>query len=323
MPTNGPGTVDEWLQVTALDSEGPVELPDLPTIPLREAATRYLDITRVTPDLLRFVQRQSESPELAKLLRPGNKIELQRWLWGRQAMDVIAEYPFKASLDEWMEVLKRLQPRMYSSSSSPKTDPREVQLTVSVVRYSYDGRDRAGVCSSFLADHSKGVDIPIFVQSNVHFRPPSAPDTPMIMIGPGTGIAPFRAFLHDRREAGHTAKNWLFFGDQRSDTDYLYRAEIESMRADGFLDKLDLAFSRDQRQKIYVQDRMREHGAQLWKWLQDGAHFYVCGDASRMAKDVDAMLREVVQTHGRMDPDAASAYVDELAGDRRYVRDVY
>ncbi|MEE2034604.1 bifunctional nitrate reductase/sulfite reductase flavoprotein subunit alpha [Rhodococcus chondri] len=323
MPTNGPGAVDEWLQVTALDPEGGIEMTDLPTIPLREAAARYLDITRVTTDLLRFVQRQSESAELAKLLRPGNKIELQRWLWGKQAMDVIAEYPFKASLAEWKEVLKRLQPRMYSISSSPKTDPREVQLTVSVIRYSYDGRDRAGVCSSFLADHSKGVDIPIFVQSNMHFRPPAAADAPMIMVGPGTAIAPFRAFLHDRREAGHTGRNWLFFGDQRSETDYLYRDEIESMHADGFLHNLDLAFSRDQRQKIYVQDRMREHGAQLWKWLQDGAHFYVCGDASRMAKDVDAMLREVVQTHGRMDHDAAGAYVDELAAGKRYVRDVY
>ncbi len=325
MPTNGPATVDEWLQVSALDPESPIELGDMPTIPLREAATRFLDITRVTKDLLRFVQKQSDSSELGKLLRPGNKIELQRWLYGRQAMDVISEFPFKAPVEEWMPVLTRMQPRMYSISSSPKTDPREVQLTVSVVRYAYEGHERAGVCSSFLADHSKGVDIPpIFVQRSPHFRPPSSSDTPpMIMIGPGTGIAPFRAFLHDRRELGHTGSNWLFFGDQRSDTDYLYRDEIESMHSDGFLTKLDLAFSRDQRQKVYVQDRMREHGARLWKWLQDGAHFYVCGDASRMAKDVDATLREVVQTHGRLDADATDAYVEKLASDKRYVRDVY
>jgi len=323
LPTNGPDVVDEWLQVTALDAEAPVELPGNPTIPLREAATRHLDVTRVTPDLLRFVQQQTDSSELAKLLRPGNKIELQRWLWGKQAMDVIAEYPFKAPLDEWLPILERLQPRMYSISSSPKTNPREVQLTVSVVRYSNDGRDRAGVCSSFLADHSKGVDIPIFVQRSAHFRPPSTADTPMIMVGPGTGIAPFRAFLHDRRESGHTGRNWLFFGDQRSATDFLYRDEVEGMHADGFLTNLDLAFSRDQRQKIYVQDRMREHGAQLWRWLEDGAHFYVCGDASRMAKDVDATLRDVVQAHGRLDADGAAAYVDALVADRRYVRDVY
>ncbi|MFZ2527457.1 MAG: bifunctional nitrate reductase/sulfite reductase flavoprotein subunit alpha [Rhodococcus sp. (in: high G+C Gram-positive bacteria)] len=323
MPTNGPATVDEWLQVSALDPESPVELGDMPTIPLREAATRFLDITRVTKDLLRFVQKQSDSAELGKLLRTGNKIELQRWLYGRQAMDVIAEFPFKAPIEEWMPVLTRLQPRMYSISSSPKTDPREVQLTVSVVRYAYEGHERAGVCSSFLADHSKGVDIPIFVQRSPNFRAPSTADTPMIMIGPGTGIAPFRAFLHDRRELGHAGPNWLFFGDQRSDTDYLYRDEIESMHSDGFLTKLDLAFSRDQRQKVYVQDRMREHGARLWKWLQDGAHFYVCGDASRMAKDVDATLREVVQTHGRLDADGADLYVEKLAVDKRYVRDVY
>lgn len=322
MPTNGPEAVDEWLQVTALDPEAPVGIADRPTVPLREAAARYLDITRTTTELLRFVQRQSGSPELAKLLRPGNKIELQRWLWGRQAMDVIAEYPFKAPLEEWLPILTRLQPRMYSISSSPKTNPREVQLTVSVVRYGFEGRDRAGVCSSFLADHSKGVDIPIFVQPNPHFRPPTG-DTPMIMVGPGTGIAPFRAFLHDRRESGHTGRNWLFFGDQRSDTDYLYRDEIEEMHADGFLTKLELAFSRDQRQKVYVQDRMREQGAHLWRWLEDGAHFAVCGDAGRMAKDVDATLREVVQTHGRLDQDAAAAYVDQLVAEKRYVRDVY
>lgn len=322
MPTNGLEAVDEWLQVTALDPEAPVGIADRPTVPLREAAARYLDITRTTTELLRFVQRQSGSPELAKLLRPGNKIELQRWLWGRQAMDVIAEYPFKAPLEEWLPILTRLQPRMYSISSSPKTNPREVQLTVSVVRYGFEGRDRAGVCSSFLADHSKGVDIPIFVQPNPHFRPPTG-DTPMIMVGPGTGIAPFRAFLHDRRESGHTGRNWLFFGDQRSDTDYLYRDEIEEMHADGFLTKLELAFSRDQRQKVYVQDRMREQGAHLWRWLEDGAHFAVCGDAGRMAKDVDATLREVVQTHGRLDQDAAAAYVDQLVAEKRYVRDVY
>ncbi|WP_241383570.1 bifunctional nitrate reductase/sulfite reductase flavoprotein subunit alpha [Rhodococcus sp. CH91] len=322
MPTNGPDAVDEWLQVTALDPETAVELGDFPTVPLREAATRHLDITRVTPELLRFVQKQSGSPELAKLLRPGNKIELQRWLWGRQAVDVIAEYPFKAPWDEWRGLLTRLRPRLYSISSSPRTNPREVHLTVSVVRYEFEGRSRAGVCSSFLADHSKGVDIPIFVQRNAHFRPPP-PDVDMIMVGPGTGIAPFRAFLHERREAGHTGRNWLFFGDQRAETDYLYRDEIESMHADGVLTELALAFSRDQRQKIYVQDRMREHGAQVWKWLQDGAHFYVCGDAGRMAKDVDAALREVVQAHGRLDRDAAAAYVDQLAADKRYVRDVY
>ena len=322
MPTNGPDAVDEWLQVTALDPETAVELGDSPTVPLREAATRRLDITRVTPELLRFVQKQSGSTELAKLLRPGNKIELQQWLYGRQAMDVIAEYPFKASWDEWKDLLGRLRPRLYSISSSPKTNPREVQLTVSVVRYEFEGRSRVGVCSSFLADHSKGVDIPIFVQRNEHFRPP-APDIDMIMVGPGTGIAPFRGFLHDRREAGHTGRNWLFFGDQRAETDYLYRDEIESMHADGFLTDLGPAFSRDQRRKIYVQDRMREHGAQLWKWLQGGAHFYVCGDAGRMAQDVDAALREVVQAHGRLDRDAAAAYVEQLAADKRYVRDVY
>ncbi|MFZ2177611.1 MAG: bifunctional nitrate reductase/sulfite reductase flavoprotein subunit alpha [Rhodococcus sp. (in: high G+C Gram-positive bacteria)] len=322
-PTNSDAVVDEWLKVTGLKPDVPVTLSDLPEMSLREALRSKLEITKVTPELLRFVQSRNHDPELARLMRPQNKIALQQWLWGRQSMDVLSEHNVRADTHEWLGVLGRLQPRLYSISSSPKVDPAEVQLTVSAVRYNHDGKERAGVCSTFLADHCDDADVPIFVQRSVHFRPPRSSDAPMIMVGPGTGIAPFRGFLHERRELGHTGRNWLFFGEQHEATDFYYREEMESMVRDGFLTRFDVAFSRDQRQKIYVQDRIREHGAKLWGWLQEGAHFYVCGDASRMAKDVDETLREVIRTHGRLDDEDTELYLKQLAADKRYVRDIY
>ncbi|AII07457.1 bifunctional nitrate reductase/sulfite reductase flavoprotein subunit alpha [Rhodococcus opacus] len=322
-PTNSDAVVDEWLKVTRSIPDTPVTLPDLPEMTLRDALRTKLEITKVTPELLRFVQSRTQDTELARLLRPQNKIALQQWLWGRQSMDVLAEYGVDADADEWLSVLKRLQPRLYSISSSPKVDPGEVQLTVSAVRYNHEGKNRSGVCSTFLADHCDEADVPIFVQKSAHFRPPQAADAPMIMVGPGTGIAPFRGFLHERRELGHTGKNWMFFGEQHEATDFYYREEMEAMHRDGFLTHLDAAFSRDQRQKIYVQDRIREHGAKLWGWMQEGASLYVCGDASRMAKDVDETVREVVRTHGRLDEEDTELYMKQLATDKRYVRDVY
>ncbi|TQC50306.1 reductase [Rhodococcus sp. WS4] len=322
-PTNSDAVVDEWLKVTRSIPDTPVTLPDLPEMTLREALRTKLEITKVTPELLRFVQSRTQDTELARLLRPQNKIALQQWLWGRQSMDVLAQYAVDADADEWLGVLKRLQPRLYSISSSPKVDPGEVQLTVSAVRYNHEGKNRSGVCSTFLADHCDDADVPIFVQKSAHFRPPQAADAPMIMVGPGTGIAPFRGFLHERRELGHTGKNWMFFGEQHEATDFYYREEMEAMHRDGFLTHLDAAFSRDQRQKIYVQDRIREHGAKLWGWMQEGAALYVCGDASRMAKDVDETVREVVRTHGRLDEEDTELYMKQLSSDKRYVRDVY
>ncbi|MEN0140212.1 MAG: bifunctional nitrate reductase/sulfite reductase flavoprotein subunit alpha [Rhodococcus sp. (in: high G+C Gram-positive bacteria)] len=322
-PTNSDAVVDEWLKVTRSIPDSPVTLPDLPEMTLREALRTKLEITKVTPELLRFVQSRTQDTELARLLRPQNKIALQQWLWGRQSMDVLAQYEVDADAEEWLGVLKRLQPRLYSISSSPKVDPGEVQLTVSAVRYNHEGKNRSGVCSTFLADHCDDTDVPIFVQKSAHFRPPQAADAPMIMVGPGTGIAPFRGFLHERRELGHTGKNWMFFGEQHEATDFYYREEMEAMHRDGFLTHLDAAFSRDQRQKIYVQDRIREHGAKLWGWMQEGASLYVCGDASRMAKDVDETVREVVRTHGRLDEEDTELYMKQLSSDKRYVRDVY
>ncbi|MEU1010348.1 bifunctional nitrate reductase/sulfite reductase flavoprotein subunit alpha [Streptomyces sp. NPDC005890] len=323
-PANGAGLVAEWLALTGLDPAEPVDLGDGTPLPLEEALRTRLDIARITTDLLRFVTERTGSHDLKRLLRPDNKDALAQWSWGKQAADVVAAYPVRASAADWAGVLKRLQPRLYSISSSPLAHPGEVRLTVSVVRYTNDlGRDRKGVCSTYLADCADDGPVQVFVQRAPHFRPPADPATPMIMVGPGTGVAPFIGFLEDRLARGHTGPNWLFFGEQRQATDFYYREELEAYRASGHLDRLDLAFSRDQRNKVYVQDRMREHGPRLWQWLRDGAHFYVCGDAGRMAKDVDQALRDIVVHHGGMDADEAAAYVRRLAADKRYVRDVY
>ncbi|WP_371679937.1 molybdopterin-dependent oxidoreductase [Streptomyces sp. NBC_01276] len=323
-PANGSVLVAEWLALTGLDPDEDIAFPDGAHLPLREALRTRFDIARITPELLRFVATRTGDRDLQRLLRPDNKGELAKWSWGRQAADVIGAFPVRASTAEWTGVLKRLQPRLYSISSSPLAHPGEVRLTVSVVRYTNDtGRDRSGVCSTYLADCADDGPVQVFVQRSPHFRPPAGSATPMIMVGPGTGVAPFIGFLEDRLAKGHTGPNWLFFGEQREATDFYHRETLAAFRSSGHLDRLDVAFSRDQRNKIYVQDRMREHGPRLWRWLRDGAHFYVCGDAGRMAKDVDRALHEIIAAHGGMDEESAAAYVRQLAGDKRYVRDVY
>lgn len=324
-PVNSGGLVAEWLAVTGLDGSTPVEVNGVGAVPFTEALHRHLDVTRITSDLLRFVsERTRDNRELKKLMRPDNKDGLAQWSWGRQAVDVVTEFAVRASAQEWTGVFKRLQPRLYSISSSPLVDPHHVSLTVSVVRYeNLHGRPRGGVCSPFLADGEAGLEVPVFVQRSPHFRPPADPVTPMIMVGPGTGVAPFVGFLQERRALGHRAPNWLFFGEQHRATDFYYQEELTALQGSGVLSRLDTAFSRDQRAKVYVQDRMREHGPELWHWLQDGARFYVCGDASRMAKDVDRALRDIAVTHGGMTEGEAAAYMKQLSTEKRYVRDVY
>ena len=322
-PRNSDRLVDEWLSVTGLDGQTPVEVGEHGLMSLRSALTERIEIAHISRDLVRFVQERTGDPTLAELLKPENKRALSDWSWGRQSIDLLAQLPVWASAHEWLRILKRLQPRLYSISSSPKECPGEAHLTVSPVRYNFQGVPRRGVCSTYLADRSPGDRVAVYLQPSSNFRPPRESDTPMIMIGPGTGIAPFRAFLQERRALGHTGPNWLFFGEQHAATDYYYRDELEQMRNDGFLTELDLAFSRDQQQKVYVQHLMRQRGAQLWRWLQDGAQLYVCGTADPMAKDVDRALRDIAAEHGNLDPDAATAYVQSLSADKRYHRDVY
>ncbi len=328
-PANCESLVTEWLDATGLDGRRGIEV-DGGEVPLSQALRTHYDITKISHDLLTFVADHNPSQQLAKLLRRDNRNELDNYLWDRQAVDVLRDFPVRADLVDWLATMKKLQPRQYSISSSPLVSPDEVQLTVGVVRYgdpamAGSAARRGGVCSTYLADRVDGVraEVPIFLQRAPHFRPPLDPNAPMIMVGPGTGIAPFRGFLQERRALGATGRNWLFFGEQHAAQNFYYRAELEDMFRSGFLTRLDLAFSRDQRERIYVQNRMIEHGAELWSWLRDGAHFYVCGDAARMAKDVDDTLLRLAQIHGKLDEPAALAFKKQLIADKRYVRDVY
>jgi sulfite reductase (NADPH) flavoprotein alpha-component len=319
-PTNCPELVGDMLRALKLSPSTMVTVKDHGEIALVDALSHHYEIARITPDMLKFVQQRSNSIELAALMT--DDTALKDWLWGKQIIDLLNAYPIKVEASEWLGVLKRLQPRLYSISSSPKTHPNQVHLTVSTVRYGKDNA-RGGVCSTFMADRAGDINVPIFLQRSAHFRPPKNPAAPLIMVGPGTGIAPFIGFLQERQATAAPGKNWLFFGEQRAATDFYYREELAAMQQAGVLTRLDTAFSRDQAEKVYVQHRMLEQGEMLWQWLQQGAHFCVCGDASRMAKDVDAALKTIVQTHGKLSAEAAADYVAKMAQDKRYVRDVY
>jgi sulfite reductase (NADPH) flavoprotein alpha-component len=324
-PSNCPELVDELISLSGLSAEARVNVnvSGAGEMHLADALARHYEIARPSPEALAFIAARSSNGALRDLLCAERKADLKQWLWGQQLADVLHEFPVKLTAAELTGMLKRLQPRLYSIASSPKAHPGEVHLTVAAVRYNNGRRHRKGVSSTFLADRAGDVNVPVFVQKSAHFRPPHVSGTSIIMVGPGTGVAPFRGFLHERRARGDKGRNWLFFGEQHAATDFYYRDELEAMRDSGFLTRLDVAFSRDQTEKIYVQDRMREQGAQLWAWLEEGAHFYVCGDANRMARDVDATLKHVVVQHGGMSEEKASEYVSHLAQEKRYVRDVY
>jgi sulfite reductase (NADPH) flavoprotein alpha-component len=322
-PKNCPELVDELIDLSGVKAETTVHVPGVGDMRMAEALSRHYEIARPSAEALQLIATRSRNDALAKLLADERKGDLKKWLWGQQLADVLHEFPVDLSAGELLGVLKRLQPRLYSIASSPKAHAGEVHLTVAAVRYNNGRRNRKGVSSTFLADRAHDISVPVFVQKSAHFRPPRSGDTPMIMVGPGTGVAPFRGFLHDREAHGAKGRNWLFFGEQHAATDFYYREELEGMQKRGLLTRLDLAFSRDQADKLYVQDRMREHGDQLWAWLEEGAHFYVCGDASRMAKDVDAALKDVVAKHGGMSAERADEYVNAMTKNRRYLRDVY
>jgi NADPH-dependent sulfite reductase flavoprotein alpha-component len=318
-PRNCPALIDEVLTLTGLQGDQPVSVGKAGEMPLSQALTSQFEIARPTAEALGFIAERSGSSELKTLLTEPFNSELKDWLWGRQLADVLREFPLSCSAQELLEHLKPLQPRLYSIASSAKAHPDEVHLTVSAVRYG----KRKGVSSTFLADRAGDGQVPIFLQPTQHFRVPVEGDVPMIMIGPGTGVAPFRAFLQERQMRADRGRNWLFFGEQHAATDFYYRDELESLHKDGLLTRLSLAFSRDQAEKVYVQHRIREQGAELWRWLQDGARIYVCGDATHMAKDVDQALREVIVAHGGMSAERAAEHLRDLAGERRYLRDVY
>jgi sulfite reductase (NADPH) flavoprotein alpha-component len=242
-----------------------------------------------------------------------------------EVIDFLTEHPSaRFTPQEFVGLLTKLQPRLYSVASSLKAYPEQVHFIVDVVRYESHGRIRKGVCSSFLAERADDVPVPVFPSIAKHFHLPEDPDVPIIMVGPGTGVAPFRAYLQERKATGANGKNWLFFGSQHQRCDFAYGEEFEAFKKEGLLARLDCAWSRDQAEKIYVQHRMNDNAAEIWKWLDaEGAYFFVCGDAKRMAKDVDVMLRRIVQEQGGKSLDQANEYVEKLKSEKRYKRDVY
>ncbi|MDL9946043.1 sulfite reductase subunit alpha [Gordonia sp. ABSL11-1] len=291
---------------------------------LREALTEHYEISTPSKYLLDYIAQRSQDAELIHLTSNGDREALDAWMWGKDVLDLLDVDPtLTISPEELIAELRPLQHRVYSISSSPLAHAGTVHITMATVRYRSGDRQRGGVCSTFLADRRpEGTQVGVFISPNNSFRLPPD-DTKTIMIGPGTGIAPFRSFLHERAARGARGGNWLFFGDRRRAHDHIYADEIDGFVTDGILDRLDLAFSRDQEHKIYVQDRIREQGADLFGWLSDGAHVYVCGDATRMARDVDTALRDVVAEHGGLSDDAAQDYLDDLKRAKRYLRDVY
>jgi len=271
---------------------------------LKEALLTAYDIRTINKKVIQDWQAKSGSPYLRSLVEADNKEEYDDFCWGREVIDLVVDYPAGfGDADEFLSVLRKLQPRLYSISSSPKAHPGEVHLTIAIVRYESHGRQRGGVCSTFLSDRSDGVLPGVYVHANKAFRVPTNPEVPMIMIGPGTGVAPFRAFLEERKATDAKGPNWLFFGNPYRSTDFLYEEELTEMMKEGRLDRLDLA--------------------ELWEWIEKGAHFYVCGDASRMAKDVDSALHKVIETHGGKSEEEAIEFVKQLKSDKRYARDVY
>ncbi len=331
-PTNRPSEVDEILQrlgASGNELVSPALLKLADPIPLREALGSRLALAKPTRKFVEAlaakVTGEGDRTRLAALLAPEAKDQLAGWLEDREFVDLLAEFPSaRLSPQELVDYMRKLMPRLYSIASSPKPHPTEVHLTVAVVRYETNHRSRVGVTSTFLADRAalKTTPVPVFV-SDSHFGVPADHSKDIIMVGPGTGIAPFRAFMQERVATKATGRNWVFFGDQHRATDFLYEEEWLAWQKAGALNRLDLAFSRDQLTKVYVQDRMRENSAELWSWIHGGAHFYVCGDAKRMAKDVDIALHDVIIQHGNLDAAAAAAYVKQMKKDHRYLRDVY
>ncbi|ELI8043163.1 TPA: NADPH-dependent assimilatory sulfite reductase flavoprotein subunit [Yersinia enterocolitica] len=318
---NDPALVEELLALLWLKGDEQVSI-DGQNISLSQALRSQLELTQNTTLIVDKYSALSRDEKLIALL--ADKPALQHYAKNTPIVDMVRQAPSDLNADQLVALLRPLTPRLYSIASSQAETENEVHITVGVVRYDIDGRLRTGGASGYLADRLEmDGDIRVFIEHNDNFRLPVNPETPVIMIGPGTGIAPFRAFMQQREADGATGKNWLLFGNPHFTEDFLYQVEWQRYVKDGLLTRIDLAWSRDQAHKIYVQDKLREQGAELWNWIQQGAHIYVCGDANRMAKDVEQVLLDVVALHGAMDAEQADEYLSELRLARRYQRDVY
>lgn len=325
-PENHPRLVEELIEAMGWKSD------ELVTInkngekrSLREALLSNYEITVLTKPLLAQVAKLTSNNGLQELVAAGREQDLKSYLVGRDLLDLVQDYSLKGvPAAEFVAVLRKMPARLYSIASSFKAFPDEVHVTVRTVRYEAQGRERYGVCSVQLAERIKsGETLPVYIQNNPNFKLPENPDTPIIMIGPGTGVAPFRAFLGEREEIGAEGKSWLFYGDQHFSTDFLYQIEWQKWLKDGVLTRMDVAFSRDSDQKVYVQHRMLEKSAELYKWLQEGACVYVCGDEKKMAHDVHATLAKIIEQEGSFSPEEAAEYLTRMQQQKRYQRDVY
>jgi sulfite reductase (NADPH) flavoprotein alpha-component len=321
-PTQSPGLVDAVLETLGLDGDREVAFKD-ERLPLAQWLGQRRELTGLTRPFLAAHAERGGHAALKALLEPGAQGELAALLRGTPLLDLLRRHPAGWDAEALVAALRPLAPRMYSIASSQARVENEVHLTVDRLHYRSDGEERWGVASHHLCALDEGDTVPVFVEANDRFRLPAEPSRDVIMIGPGTGVAPFRAFVQERAATGASGRNWLFFGNPRRRTDFLYQLEWQQAVRDGALARLDVAFSRDQAHKVYVQHRLREQGRELWAWLQDGAHLYVCGDADRMAPDVHQALLDVATTHGGKSPDDAEAWLRALAAEGRYARDVY
>ncbi|PRI18538.1 NADPH-dependent assimilatory sulfite reductase flavoprotein subunit [Pectobacterium versatile] len=318
---NDPALVQELLELLWLKGDESVSV-DGKTLPLSQALKSHFELTQNTAPIVEKYAALSRNETLLSLL--ADKPALQQFAQRTPLVDMVRQAPTELTAEQLLGLLRPLTPRLYSIASSQAEAESEVHITVGVVRYEYEGRARAGGASSYLADRlSEDDEIRVFIEHNDNFRLPANSDAPVIMIGPGTGIAPFRAFMQQRDAEGAEGKNWLFFGNPHFTEDFLYQVEWQRYVKDGLLTHIDLAWSRDQANKVYVQDKLREKGAEVWRWIQDGAHLYVCGDANRMAKDVERALLDVIVEHGGMDSEQADEFLSDLRLERRYQRDVY
>lgn len=322
-PENDPELVAAILEEMKWDAETLVTVGKEETLSLKDALTDYFEITAISRKILQGAAELTDSAELKKLV--DNADELKEYINGRDLLDMLRDFgPWNASAGDVCGLLRKMTPRLYSIASSISAHPNEVHLTIGAVRYTTHGRLRKGVCSVQIAERVKEGDaVSVFVQPNKHFFLPESMETDIIMVGPGTGIAPFRSFIEERAVTKAPGKTWLFFGDQHAATDYLYQDELEQYQKDGAVTRVDTAFSRDSDKKVYVQHKMVEAGKELFAWLENGAHFYVCGDKTYMAKDVHNALLEVIEKEGGMTREAAEAYLKEMQDQGRYQRDVY
>ncbi|WP_342499041.1 assimilatory sulfite reductase (NADPH) flavoprotein subunit [Bacillus sp. FSL R5-0820] len=325
-PTNDPALVDELIQTCGWNAEEAVTVhKNGDTLPLKEALTSHFEITVLTKPLLQKIAALTKSESLHALLEEGNEEKLKEYITGRDLVDAARDFgPFEGTAAEFTSILRKIPARLYSIASSLKANDEEVHLTIGAVRYDAHGRERQGVCSILCAERLQpGDTLPVYIQHNQNFKLPQDPDAPIIMVGPGTGIAPFRSFMQEREELGANGKSWLFFGDQHFVTDFLYQTEWQKWLKDGVLTKMDVAFSRDTEEKVYVQHQMKKQSKELFEWLEQGAYVYICGDEKHMAHDVHNTLLSIIQEEGAMSKEKAESYLANLQQQKRYQRDVY